>query len=237
MKIIKMKHVCLIYLGLLSFFQCGAMEDGHYPVVKKDSIIKFEPRDFTDIRSFIQDNDLRGFKYKLTRQTEIDHRTIDFLCTQNKNITIARNEIVVAQRDQIRSFLETLENKESYNEFAKNELKKVNKNLFYVQTIGFAKIFSGLGISIGATYLCSQAYNYFDNPLICLGSFVAGIIFAGNALHDVGQLRQNIMEFRTYKKDCIQKVENAQGMVNFFENIKKLSEHNKKPIEQKGAGQ
>ncbi len=222
---------------MLNFLQCGAMENDTYPLFKNDSVIKFKPQDFVDIRCLIQEAKLEEFKYKLITTTKINYKTIDFLCTNNKKITVARNEILSEQLDQIGSFLKTLENNESYNEFAADELKKRKKELLYERTVGFANIFAGLGISIASTYVCHKAHSYFDNPLMRLGAFVAGIISFSSIGKAVADLPENISEFKSRNKYNVEKYNNAQGIVNFFENVKKLSEQNKNEAVDKGAGQ
>lgn len=233
----RIKNIFLLIATIFSFSSTQAMEDGHYPWVKNDSVIKFKPQDFTDIRCLIQEAKLEEFKHKLITTTKINYKTIEFLCTNNKKITVARNEILSEQLDQIGSFLKTLENNESYNEFAAHELKKTKKDLFYKRTIGFANIFAALGISIASTYVCHKAHSYFDNPLMRLGAFVAGIISFSSIGKAVADLPENISEFKLRNKYNVEKYNNAQGIVNFFENVKKLSEQNKNEAVDKGAGQ
>ena len=234
MKIIKVKQWCLLFVAHLIFFRCAAMEYGN------NQLIKFGENDWKNIRISIENCDKTSFVNLLNAKTAVDSNTIEFLCTRKNYIGVVRKEISSEKFEQIQNIIQTNRGMEDYEEMAKEKYKDEKNRLVWFRMKEITSMFALVGIPVVSIYASWKSCQYFDKHdmgFLGLASFatmgISVLIWYAQLFH----LPPRYMAFKIKDNEFVKKINNAQGIVIFFENIKKLSEKNKKPIQEKEAGQ
>lgn len=176
----------------------------------------------------------------LNAKTGVDSDTIEFLCTRKNYIGVVRKEISSEKLEQIQNIIQMNWVMEDYEEMAQEKYKDEKNRLVWFRMKEITSMFVGVGIPAVSIYASWKSYQYFDKhdmSFLSLASLATSGVSALICYAQLFHLPSRYMPFKIKDNEFVKKINNAQGIINFFENIKTLSEKNKKPIEQKEAGQ